>query len=111
MIMRLIQWLIPQCPETDCNKCDNKSFCNEGIPNCAVFTPQRKAVKPVRILMSFNPTLKKFSRPVFDNGRHPSGWEWAVAMFMLIALIALVATADASKEYSTIKAPMCRVAK
>jgi hypothetical protein len=66
-------------------------------------------------VMSFNPQMKRFSRPVFDpvQGVPASGWHYVVAFLIFVAFVSFVAAVgDAGKEYSMIKAPVAvKVAK
>lgn len=84
-MMWIIRYLFPNEPE--CQSCNHKSFCDEGIPNCATHSPMRKA-KPSMPVMSFGPRMKRYSRPVFDEtGRHPRPWEYALAFALFVFLV------------------------
>ena len=93
----IIRYLFPNEPE--CESCNHKSFCDEGIPNCATHSPMQKPSKSIRILvMSFNPAIKKFSRPVIEQPTSPNIWEYTGIMLSGIMVIALTAAFEVAAK-------------
>ena len=88
----IIRLLLPSESETECVKCNHSSSCSAGLPNCATHSPIRKPSKSVRMLMSFNPAMKKFSRPVFDpvQGIAAPGWQYALAFVIFILFVSFI---------------------
>lgn len=92
-MMWIIRYLLPSESETECVKCNHGSSCSAGLPNCATHSPKRKPSKSIRMLvMSFNPAMKKFSRPVFDpvQGVPAPGWQYALAFAIFILLLSFI---------------------